>query len=89
MESESVFGLGAELDVYRASACFVGVVSFALLVRLITAEIEKRLEGPYLEMVYRMRYTMLHYNDCWKLKAKQRACGCCYADHSCLQMSAK
>jgi hypothetical protein len=58
MESESVFGLGAELDVYRASACFVGVVSFALLVRLITAEIEKRLEGPYLEMVYRVRYTV-------------------------------
>jgi hypothetical protein len=60
MGSESVFGLGAELDVYRVSVCFVGVVSFALLVRLATVQIEKRLEGPYLRMVYRVRLTIHH-----------------------------
>jgi hypothetical protein len=70
MASESVFGLGAELDVYRASACFVGVVSFALLVRLVTAQIEKRLEGPYLEMVYRVRLDYCASYNCLQLRAK-------------------
>jgi hypothetical protein len=60
MASDSVFGLGAELDVYRVSVCFVGVVSFALLVRLATVQIEKRLEGPYLEMVYKVCVCFYH-----------------------------